>query len=170
MTTEAIALLSGVTLIVASLIKIEQLSAKDVSLQKPELNLWAKIIVFVVGCSLVIPYVLGAWGASPAFKSLLSPQPSTQSGKLSFAKSELIASTDGTQVATRKVEFPVKFRSKPVVAVFPMAFDASKDTNFRMRLDVVESSITNNGFTVQISTWADTHFTSIGVGWFASEK
>lgn len=101
--------------------------------------------------------------------SFLSAQ--TQSGQW-YTKTgdpgyNLDAST-GERSTTIEVAFVKPFDAKPKVVVSVSLLDADKNFNSRYNVEVI--SISRDGFTIKIKTWADTKILGIGGYWFAYKE
>lgn len=72
----------------------------------------------------------------------------------------------------RSVEVPVVFARTfaeiPLISVALNGIDAAHDQNLRVRISPQE--ITTRGFTIQLSTWGDTHIARASVTWQATGK
>lgn len=101
-----------------------------------------------------------------AFTAITSAQ--TQSGqwisKSGDAAYNLDANT-GERSTTLEVNFPIPYEVKPKVIVSVSQIDSDKQFNTRFNVEVL--SVSRDGFTVKVKTWADSKIYSIGGYWLA---
>lgn len=100
------------------------------------------------------------------FAVMVSAQ--TQSGQwLSKAgdKDYSLDSNSGERSTTLEVNFPKPYDIKPKVVVTVSQLDSDKGFNSRYNVEVL--SVSRDGFTVKIKTWADSKVYSIGGYWLA---
>lgn len=71
----------------------------------------------------------------------------------------------GERVTTLEVSFPKPYEVKPKVIVSVSQMDADKGSNTRFNVEVL--SISRDGFTIKVKTWADSKVFSIGGYWLA---
>lgn len=71
----------------------------------------------------------------------------------------------GERTVSVEVTFPKPFDVKPDVILNLNSIDANKDQNIRVSMKAV--SISRDGFTVQVKTWADSKINSVGGTWIA---
>lgn len=72
---------------------------------------------------------------------------------------------DGDRRVRRQVTFVAPFGAVPCVILGLTGLDAAHDQNLRFRLEPVE--MTPHGFTIEFSTWSDTHIARASVNWQA---
>lgn len=73
----------------------------------------------------------------------------------------------GERAMTISVRFPSPFENKPKVALSVTQIDADKNANQRYNVEAI--SISRDGFTIKIRTWADSKVFSISGYWIAHE-
>lgn len=73
----------------------------------------------------------------------------------------------GERAMTISVRFPTPFENKPKVALSVTQIDADKNANQRYNVEAI--SISRDGFTIKIRTWADSKVFSISGYWIAHE-
>lgn len=73
----------------------------------------------------------------------------------------------GERAMTISVKFPTPFENKPKVALSVTQIDADKNAN--QRYNVEATSVSRDGFTIKIRTWADSKVFSISGYWIAHE-
>lgn len=73
----------------------------------------------------------------------------------------------GERAMTISVKFPTPFENKPKVALSVTQIDADKNANQRYNVEAI--SISRDGFTIKIRTWADSKVFSISGYWIAHE-
>lgn len=71
----------------------------------------------------------------------------------------------GERSVTLEINYPNQFKVKPNIFLSITQLDASKETNLRYRAEAI--LITRDGFTLKISTWADTKLFSLSGYWLA---
>ncbi len=112
--------------------------------------------LFVVSC--VLFFV--------AFTALVSAQ--TQSGQWQTKAGDTsynLDSNSGARSTTIEVSFTKPYDVKPKVMVSVSQIDADKGFNCRYNVEVL--SVSRDGFTIKIQTWADSKVYSIGGYWLA---
>lgn len=72
---------------------------------------------------------------------------------------------DGVRTMLVEVEYPKPFNKKPEVMVGVNLIDASNAQNLRYSVEV--KSVSRDGFTLLVKTWANTRIFEIGGGWIA---
>jgi len=72
---------------------------------------------------------------------------------------------NGDRMSTLEITFTKPFEVKPDVVINVNTLDAEKSTNIRFTLKAV--SVSRDGFTIQVKTWADTQINLIGGTWIA---
>jgi len=72
---------------------------------------------------------------------------------------------DGERSVYVEVEYPKPFEKKPEVMVGVNLIDASNAQNLRYSVEV--KSVSRDGFTLLVKTWANTKIFEIGGGWIA---
>ncbi|MFO7446546.1 MAG: H-type lectin domain-containing protein [Ignavibacteriaceae bacterium] len=95
-------------------------------------------------------------------------QDGVQSGK--FAVNTATASynlhkNSGDRSVTIEISFTKPFDIKPTVVLSVTQLDADKDTNVRYSVDA--SSVSRDGFTIKVSTWADSKIYGLSGQWIA---
>ncbi|MCF8259911.1 MAG: H-type lectin domain-containing protein [Melioribacteraceae bacterium] len=73
----------------------------------------------------------------------------------------------GERFFTFDIKFEEEFGDIPKVIVGVTEIDADKNTNLRYKLEPI--SITSEGFTLKVKTWADTKIFLLGGFWLAHE-
>jgi len=73
----------------------------------------------------------------------------------------------GESSMTISVKFPTTFENKPKVALSVTQIDADKNANQRYNVEAI--SVSRDGFTIKIGTWADSKVFSISGYWIAHE-
>jgi hypothetical protein len=100
------------------------------------------------------------------FATMVSAQ--TQSGQWQTKagdKDYNLDTNNGERSTTIEVSFPKPYDVKPKVMVSVSQLDADKGFNSRYNVEVL--SVSRDGFTVKIKTWADSKVYSIGGYWLA---
>lgn len=101
-----------------------------------------------------------------AFTAMISAQ--TQSGQW-FSKagdpSYNLDTNTGERSTTIEIDYPKPYDVKPKVIVSVTQLDADKTFNSRYNVEVL--SVSRDGFTVKIKTWADSKIFSISGYWLA---
>jgi hypothetical protein len=93
-----------------------------------------------------------------------------QSGNWSVKEGQAgynLNTNQGERTMTISVKFPVPFENKPKVALSVTQIDADKNANQRYNVEAI--SISRDGFTIKIKTWADSKVYSISGYWIAHE-
>lgn len=101
-----------------------------------------------------------------AFTSMVSAQ--TQSGTWGTKAGDAAYNLDtntGERSMTVEVNFNKPYDVKPKVMISVTEIDADKGFNVRYNVEVL--SVSRDGFTVKIRTWADSKFYSISGYWLA---
>jgi hypothetical protein len=102
-----------------------------------------------------------------SFTAVLA-QSGIQSGKFAVNSSTngyTLNKNSGDRSVSIEITFPKPCETKPVVVLSVTSVDADKDTNVRYSVEAV--SVSRDGFTVKISTWADTKIHGISGQWIA---
>ena len=71
----------------------------------------------------------------------------------------------GERMSTFEITFAKPFEVKPDVVININTLDAEKGIN--VRFTVKAASISRDGFTIQVKTWADSQINLIGGAWIA---
>jgi hypothetical protein len=71
----------------------------------------------------------------------------------------------GERTVSLEVTYPKPFDVKPEVVLNVNMIDAAKEAN--LRLSMKATSISRDGFTIQVKTWEDSKIFSIGGTWIA---
>lgn len=103
-----------------------------------------------------------------AFSSSLSAQTNTQSSSWSINQSLPAYSLDndnGERSMILDVDFEIPFEKIPQVFLSVTQIDADKETNQRYNVEAI--SISRDGFTLKVKTWADSKIFSISGYWIA---
>lgn len=103
-----------------------------------------------------------------AFSVMVSAQTKVQSGTWSVNPSVAGYNMDkntGERTMTVDVEFPKPFETKPTVFLSVTQLDADKDANSRYNVEAI--SVSRDGFTLKVRTWADSKVYSISGYWLA---
>jgi len=103
-----------------------------------------------------------------ALASLVSAQTVVQSGKWSTKAGDSGYNLDtntGERTMTIEVNFKNPFEVKPEVVLSVSQIDADKMANQRYNVEVM--SVSRDGFTIKIRTWADSKIFSLSGYWLA---
>jgi len=95
-------------------------------------------------------------------------QAGIQSGKFSADASTngfTLEKNTGDRSISIEIPFSKPFETKPTIVLSVTSIDADKGTNTRFSVEAV--SVSRDGFTVKISTWADTKIHGISGQWIA---
>lgn len=107
-----------------------------------------------------------------ALTAMVSAQSHVQSGTWSVNPSVAGYNMDkntGERTMTIDVEFPKPFDTKPTIFLSVTQLDTDKDANSRFNVEAM--SVSRDGFTIKVRTWADSKVYSISGYWLAhSEK
>jgi hypothetical protein len=71
----------------------------------------------------------------------------------------------GERTMTVDIEFPKPFETKPTVALAVTQIDTDKDSNSRFNVEAI--SVSRDGFTLKVRTWADSKVYSLSGYWIA---
>lgn len=71
----------------------------------------------------------------------------------------------GERSMTIEIKFETQFKKKPQIFLSVTQFDASKDNNVRYKVEAI--SVSRDGFTLKVKTWADSKIFSISGYWIA---
>ncbi|MCX7611250.1 MAG: H-type lectin domain-containing protein [Ignavibacterium sp.] len=102
------------------------------------------------------------------FSSISFSQSFVQSGTWSINPSVSGYNLDkgnGDRSMTIDIEFPKPFESKPTVVLSVSQIDTDKDTNSRYNIEAI--SVSRDGFTLKVRTWADSKVYSMSGYWIA---
>ena len=102
------------------------------------------------------------------FSSSLSAQTNTQSSSWSFNQSlpaYALDNNNGERQMTLDVDFETPFEKIPQIFLSVTQIDEDKETNQRYNVQAI--SVSREGFTIKVSTWADTKIFSISGFWIA---
>ena len=86
-------------------------------------------------------------------------------GANSETKSYTLASNSGERTFTVEVNFLKPFENKPDVVVGVNGIDVDKNTSVKYSVKAI--SVSRDGFTVKIKTWADSKIYSISGYWLS---
>lgn len=101
---------------------------------------------------------------------LINTSAQVQSGTWSVKEGQAgynLHTNQGERAMTISVRFPTPFENKPKVALSVSQIDADKNANQRYNVEAI--SISRDGFTIKIRTWADSKVFSISGYWIAHE-
>lgn len=101
----------------------------------------------------------------------VNAQTKTQSGSWSVNQSIsgfALDKNEGERAVTIEIKFEKPFTSKPQIFLTTTQLDASKEANLRFNIETI--SISRDGFTIKISTWADSKIFSMSGYWLASKE
>lgn len=101
------------------------------------------------------------------FAALVTAQ-STQSGSWSITPATSGYSLDkstGERTMTIDVDFNKPFDTKPNIVLSVTQVDADKEFNYRINVEAM--SVSRDGFTIKIRTWADSKIYSLSGFWLA---
>lgn len=74
-------------------------------------------------------------------------------------------SNDGERSMIIEIKFEESFKSKPGIFLSVSQIDASIKTNTRYNVEAI--SVSRDGFTIRVKTWADSKIYSISGNWVA---
>lgn len=106
-----------------------------------------------------------------ALSNSLLAQTTIQSSSWSFNQSLPAYSLDnnsGERVMTLDVDFETPYKKIPHIFLSVTQLDADKETNLRYNVEAI--SISRDGFTLRVKTWADSRLFSISGYWLASTE
>lgn len=101
---------------------------------------------------------------------LINASAQVQSGTWSTKEGQAgynLHTNKGERAMTISVRFPTPFENKPKVALSVTQIDADKNANQRFNVEAI--SISRDGFTIKVRTWADSKVFSISGYWIAHE-
>lgn len=98
------------------------------------------------------------------FVNSVDAQYQIYSGEFKVTKPEF-GNGDGERIETIDIDFPESFNKKPQIVLGVNFVDA--DGNKNLRYDIMPTSISRDGFTVKIITWADTRIYGLKGYWLA---
>lgn len=101
----------------------------------------------------------------------LNAQTKMQSGSWSVNQSVAgfeIDNNEGERSVTIEISFEKPFISKPQIFLTATQVDANKEANLRYNINAI--SISRDGFTIKVSTWANSKLFSISGYWLAIEE
>ena len=75
---------------------------------------------------------------------------------------------NGERTMTIEVDFETPFTKKPQIFLSVTQIDSDKEANVRYNVEAV--SISRNGFTIKVRTWADSKLFSISGYWLATTQ
>lgn len=104
------------------------------------------------------------------FFSTITLVAQVQSGTWSVKEGQAgynLHTNQGERAMTFSVKFPTPFENKPKVALSVTQIDADKNANQRYNVEAI--SVSRDGFTIKIRTWADSKVFSISGYWIAHE-
>jgi hypothetical protein len=70
---------------------------------------------------------------------------------------------DGERTMTLDIKFEKPFSKKPQIILSVIQIDSDKDLNLRYNIDAI--SISRDGFTLRVHTWADSKIFSVSGYW-----
>lgn len=112
--------------------------------------------------------ILLCWLLVFLISSNFYPQSKIQSGIWSVSPSlsnYSLDSNNGERSMTIEIRFKDSFKQKPNVFLSVSQIDADKETNVRYNVEAI--SVSRDGFTLKIKTWADSKIFSISGSWIA---
>lgn len=112
--------------------------------------------------------ILLCWLLVFLISSNFYPQSKIQSGIWSVSpslSSYSLDSNNGERSMTIEIRFKDPFKQKPSVFLSVSQIDADKETNVRYNVEAI--SVSRDGFTLKIKTWADSKIFSISGSWIA---
>ncbi|HEX9253345.1 MAG TPA: H-type lectin domain-containing protein [Ignavibacteriaceae bacterium] len=101
------------------------------------------------------------------FSSAQTMQSSSWSVNQSLAGYSL-DKNDGERTMTIDIDFENSFTEKPQIILSVTQIDSDKETNLRYNVEAI--SISRDGFTIKVRTWADSKLFSISGYWLATTK
>jgi hypothetical protein len=75
---------------------------------------------------------------------------------------------DGERSMTIDIDFETPFKEKPQIILSITQIDSDKESNVRVIVEAI--SISRDGFTIKVSTWADSKLFSISGYWLATTE
>ncbi len=72
---------------------------------------------------------------------------------------------NGDRIVTIDISFPKPFEVRPTVIIAVNSIDVDKGANTRFAVEAI--SVSRDGFTLRVKTWADTKINSIAGSWLA---
>lgn len=102
------------------------------------------------------------------FSTTLIAQTKTQSGGWSVSQSlpnYSLDSNNGERTMTLEIKFKESFKQKPNIFLSVIQIDAEDKTNVRYNVEAI--SISRDGFTLIVKTWADSKIFSISGNYLA---
>jgi hypothetical protein len=111
----------------------------------------------------IITAVITLFSAVTALAQVQSGTWSVKEGQAGYN----LHTNQGERAMTISVKFPTPFENKPKVALSVTQIDADKNAN--QRYNVEATSVSRDGFTIKIRTWADSKVFSISGYWIAHE-
>lgn len=112
----------------------------------------------------VILFALGLFFVCTAFVSAQSVQSGTWSITPATPNYSLDKST-GERTMTIDIDFNKPFDTKPNIALSVTQIDSDKEFNQRFNIEAI--SVSRDGFTIKIRTWADSKIYSVSGFWIA---
>ena len=103
-----------------------------------------------------------------ALTTLSFAQAQVQSGKWGVntsTKGYTLNENTGDRSMTIEVSFAVPFEVKPEIIIGVTMLDATTQTN--IRYNVTPRSVSRDGFTIKVATWAESRISGIGGYWIA---
>lgn len=113
---------------------------------------------------LLITFLSGSFAFVAAQSTFITGKYSASTNTSGFT----LDKNTGERTYTLDVNFLDPFAARPDVMVFVQTLDADK--GFNVRYTVEPTSISRDGFTIKITTWADTKIYTIGGTWMAYTK
>jgi hypothetical protein len=98
-------------------------------------------------------------------------QSKIQSGNWSVSPSLADYSLDrnnGERSMTIEIKFKESFKQKPNIFITVTQVDADKKLNVRYQIETI--SVSRDGYTLKVKTWADSRVFSISGNWFAYQN
>ncbi len=96
------------------------------------------------------------------------PQSKIESGVWSVSPSlsnYSLDSNNGERSMTIEIRFKNPFRQKPNIFISVSQIDSDKETNVRYHVEAI--SVSRDGFTLKVKTWADSKIFSLSGYWLA---
>lgn len=113
-----------------------------------------QFLIFLI-CSIILSFAAfpqsgiqsGTWSVNPALKSYS------------------LDKNNGDRNMTLEIKFDKPFQKTPQILLSVSQLDADKNSNLRYKAEIV--SVTKDGFTIKVRTWADSRIFSMSGYWLA---
>lgn len=101
----------------------------------------------------------------------LQAQPKVKSGTWSVNQSVsgyALDNNNGERSITLDIHFTESFVKKPFIILTITQLDADKEVNVRYKVEAI--SVSRDGFTLKVNTWADSKIYSLSGNWLAYDE